>query len=88
VLKTLVIEPMKSMKNDHAFEIISLLPAFNFDEELLAFELTTEPLQNLESLMAVVTSVFTEFVSVPQMLALCDTFGVTSMGDLKMKIAG
>lgn len=61
----MVIEPMRSLKDDLAREIISLLPAFNFDEELLAFELTTEPLQNSEALMAVVTTVFTEFVSVP-----------------------
>jgi hypothetical protein len=43
----MVIEPMRLSKSELAREIISLLPSFNFDEELLGFELTTEPLQNV-----------------------------------------
>ena len=84
----MVIEPMRLSKSELASEIISLLPSFNFDEELLGFELTTEPLQNVKELLSIITAVFTEFVTVPQTLALCESFAVTSINEIKVKIAG
>lgn len=88
ILKSMIIDPMRLSKSELACEVISLLPTFSFDEELLGFELTTEPLQNVEELLSIVTAVFTEFVTVPQTLALCESFAVTSINEMKMKIAG
>ena len=69
ILKSMIIDPMRLSKSQLAGEVISLLPTFSFDEELLGFELTTEPLQNVQELLSIVTAVFTEFVTVPQTLA-------------------
>ena len=58
-----------------------MLPDFNFDESLIDFDLNGD--NSPEILVNVLNAIFTEFLSVSQILALSKALGINTLSDLK-----
>ena len=69
------------MNQELGQELISLLPDFNFDESLIDFDLNGD--NSPEILVNVLNAIFTEFLSVSQILALSKALGIKTLSDLK-----
>lgn len=64
-----------------------MLPSYSFDPNLINYELPDQLIESAEALVSTFKTIFSEFVSMPQMLTLCKQFGVSDMEDLKFKLA-
>ena len=69
------------MNQELGHELISLLPDFNFDECLIDFDLNGD--NSPEILVNVLNAIFSEFLSVSQILALSKALGIKTLSDLK-----
>jgi hypothetical protein len=69
------------MNQELGHELISLLPDFNFDESLIDFDLNGD--NSPEILVNVLNAIFSEFLSVSQILALSKALGIKTLSDLK-----
>jgi len=69
------------MNQELGQELISLLPDFNFDESLIDFDLNGD--NSPEILVNVLNAIFSEFLSVSQILALSKALGIKTLSDLK-----
>lgn len=74
-----MIEPLRDVDAGIGRELTEIVPDFAFDKTLVDY--------SGDDLIAVLKAVFTEFMSVSQVVALCQAVGVNTMAELKSKMA-
>ena len=83
----MVIGPLGRHRTPLAKELRDSVPGFNFDLQLLEYELPTSNIdEGVTSILAILKTVFSEFATVSQVLALSTELQVRGMDDLKARL--
>lgn len=87
IVQTMVIGPLGRHKTNLAKELRESVPGFNFDLQLLEYELPTSNIdEGVTSILAILKTVFSEFATVSQVLALSSELQIQNMDDLKARL--